>query len=283
MDRIKLLNKLISHFNIDELKTLCFHLNIEFEVLPGEGKDAKARELINYLERRKRLQDIEEVGSKLRPEIFDKIHILNNVSNTLESSLSETHISRKISLLFLAADPSPMSRLRLGEEIREIKERLQLANLREHFILHQSFAVRPVDLSQALLDSRAAIVHFSGHGTSDGALCFQDKLGDAYLIPSDSLAYLFEQFKEHVQCVLLNACYSEIQAVAIAEHIDYVIGMKQQLDDQAAILFSIGFYQGIGAGRSIEDAYKLGCAQMRLQVQQNLALPSLVKRQKNKE
>jgi hypothetical protein len=41
---------------------------------------------------------------------------------------------------------------------------------------------------------------------------------------------------------VLNACYSEIQANAIVQHIDYVIGMSQAIGDTAAIKFAMGFY-----------------------------------------
>lgn len=68
-----------------------------------------------------------------------------------------------------------------------------------------------------------------------------------------------------MECVILNACYSGEQANAIAKHIRYVIGMNEAIGDRAAISFSIGLYQALGAGRSIEEAYKLGCVQIRLQ------------------
>ncbi len=169
------------------------------------------------------------------------------------------------SVLFLAADPTEASRLRLGEELREIQEKLQLAKLREQFALDQRMSVRPVDLSQALLDVQPQIVHFSGHGTTTGALCFEDQKGQTHPIQADALAALFEQFTDQVDCVVLNACYSEIQANAIAEHIEYVIGMNQAIGDKAAIAFSIGFYQALGAGRTVEEAFQLGCVQIRLQ------------------
>ena len=168
-------------------------------------------------------------------------------------------------ILFLAADPTDASRLRLGEEVREIQEKLQLAKLGDNFVLHQRFSVRPADVSQALLDLSPQIVHFSGHGTDTGAICVEDSLGKRHPIQAEDLAALFEQFSSHVICVVLNACYSETQAKAIARYIDYVIGMNQPIGDKAAIAFSRGFYQALGAGRSIEEAYKLGCVQIRLQ------------------
>ncbi len=108
------------------------------------------------------------------------------------------------------------------------------------------------------------IVHFSGHGTPEGALCFENEIGQTHFIQPDVLAVLFEQFAHQVNCVLLNACYSEIQAKAIAKHINHVIGMKKAIGDKAAIAFSIGFYQALGAGRTIEEAYKLGCVQLQM-------------------
>ena len=188
-----------------------------------------------------------------------------------------------ISILFLAADPTDASRLRLGEEFREIQEKLKLAKLRERFRLElPQLSVRPADISQALLDVQPQIVHFSGHGASSGALCFENQVGQTHLVQPDALAALFEQFAHQVNCVLLNACYSEDQAKAIAEHIEHVIGMNQAIGDEAAIAFAIGFYQALGAGRAIEDAYKLGCVQIRLQGISEHLTPILITKQQAK-
>jgi len=58
---------------------------------------------------------------------------------------------------------------------------------------------------------------------------------------------------------LLNACFSEVQANAIARHIPYVVGMRRAIGDQAAIQFAIGFYDALLAGESVELAYRFGC------------------------
>lgn len=170
-----------------------------------------------------------------------------------------------VSILFIASDPTDTSRLRLQEEEREVREKLQLSQRRHRFSFHQRGAVRPEDFSQALLDIEPQIVHFSGHGTAHGELCFEDKNGKARPIPSNSLAALFREFSESVKCVVLNACYSEKQADAIVKHVDYVIGMDKAIGDKAAIAFSIGIYQALGAGKSFEEAYRLGLVQIHLQ------------------
>jgi len=186
-----------------------------------------------------------------------------------------------ISILFLAADPKDTSRLRLGEELREIDEKLRLSKLRDSFVFHQRHSVRPADMSQALLDINPQIVHFSGHGTADGALCVEDMSGNMHPIQPDSLAALFEQFSPQVKCVILNACYAESQARAIGKHINCVIGTNQAISDKAAIAFSVGFYQALGAGRSIKDSYELGCVQVRLQGISEHLTPILILRDEN--
>src|SRR6185369_5923130 len=64
-----------------------------------------------------------------------------------------------------------------------------------------------------------------------------------------------------VRCVVLNACFTEAEADAIAEHVDYVVGTRAALPDPAAIAFSKGFYRTIGAGESLKKAFLVGVAE----------------------
>jgi AAA-like domain len=81
-----------------------------------------------------------------------------------------------------------------------------------------------------------------------------------------------------VECVLLNACYSVLQAEAIALHIPYVIGMNQAVGDQAAIVFAVAFYDALGAGRDFEFAYKSGCVAIQMAGISEKSTPQLKKR-----
>jgi hypothetical protein len=57
---------------------------------------------------------------------------------------------------------------------------------------------------------------------------------------------------------VLNVCYSENQAQAIAEHIDCVVGMSEAIGDEAAISFAAAFYRALGYGRDVKTAFDLG-------------------------
>jgi hypothetical protein len=55
--------------NESELRDLCFDLGVDYESLSGEGKADKARELVSFLQRRKRIPELIMKGEKQRPDI----------------------------------------------------------------------------------------------------------------------------------------------------------------------------------------------------------------------
>lgn len=282
----------------DEFKTLGIPVNIDptfvffsldtqrhFEPLFFAGFTCKSftnfpNKMKNVIETCIQTDDTHLLANKLA-EIFLSENIIprdrvdyqlkKTITRAIEKSEASHPVVRKrkgtlTSILFLAADPIDASRLRLGEEFQEIQAQLKSAKLQERFKLElPQLSARPADVSQALLDTQPRIVHFSGHGTSDGALCFENKTGQIQLVQPEALAELFKQFSNQVTCVLLNACYSEIQAKSISEYVEYVIGMNQAVGDKAAIAFAVGFYQALGAGKTIEDAYNFGCVQIMLE------------------
>ena len=65
MDRLELLNFIRAKFDDNEVRELCFALNIDYESLPGEGKAAKTRELVALCERRDRLPELERAAQHL--------------------------------------------------------------------------------------------------------------------------------------------------------------------------------------------------------------------------
>ena len=116
-----------------------------------------------------------------------------------------------------------------------------------------------------MLETDASIIHFSGHGGIGGQIFFETESSKSLPIEPEILADFFKQFSEKIECVVLNSCFSEKQAKAISKHINYVIGMSKGISDRAAIAFSIGFYQALGAGKNIEEAFEFGKIQSGLQ------------------
>lgn len=165
-------------------------------------------------------------------------------------------------ILILSANPKDTRRLRPDEEIREIKAILERSKYHGNFRVETSEATTVKDLQATLLKHTPYIVHFCGHGEADGLL-LEDDAGMKQLVPVNELAQLFgicvQECDKPIECVVLSACYSEVQAEAIHQHIPYVIGMNANIGDKAAIRFAEGMYTGLGYGYSYPTAFKLGC------------------------
>jgi hypothetical protein len=67
IDRLRLLEAIDRHFDGEELRTLCFELEVDYDSLPARGKINKARELIKYCERSRRLDRLVDLCRQKRP------------------------------------------------------------------------------------------------------------------------------------------------------------------------------------------------------------------------
>ncbi|MCP4695976.1 MAG: CHAT domain-containing protein [Gammaproteobacteria bacterium] len=163
-------------------------------------------------------------------------------------------------ILLLAANPYGTDKIRWEDEIKTLRDALRKTN----FELQAVPQAEITALQKEFSSLRPRIVHFSGHGETEG-LIFNDEQGEACLAPPAALADLFRLFKNSVHCVVLNACWTQAQAEAIHQHIPVVIGMNQAVTDQAALAFSAGFYNALGDGRSCREAFEFGRNRIHLQ------------------
>ena len=159
-------------------------------------------------------------------------------------------------ILIFAANPKDTVPLRLAEEAREIGNSLKIVQSRNEFDVVHQWAVRISDLQEALLTHKPKILHFLGHGAAEKGLILENLNGNSQFVGAEALAKLFKLC--NTECVVLNACYTEIQANVIAQHIPYVVGMNQAIWDATAISFARGFYMALGSGRSYQDAFSFG-------------------------
>ncbi|MEG3959603.1 L-histidine N(alpha)-methyltransferase [Microcoleus sp. herbarium2] len=167
---------------------------------------------------------------------------------------------------------NPKEDLNLDREIRELRRVIDLADEKQQFEIIDVSAAQPKDLQEQLLKHKPQIVHFCGHGNGEQGLMFDNGQG-GQLIDTEAFSNLLKLISnniEPIQCVLLNACYSEVQARTLINDIDYVIGMKQEIEDKAAIAFSTGFYLALGHELGIDVSYEFGCNAIQLLCGSNL-------------
>lgn len=172
-------------------------------------------------------------------------------------------MDNKINVLVVFANPRGTDPLRLGTEDRVIRESIKLSRYRENISLTIHHATTVHDLRRALLDEEFQIIHISGHGTGSG-LVLEDELGGKYVVPQQALGELFSAYSPPIVCVILNACYSISQGQLTSLGIPFTVAMEGPISDDAAIEFSRGFYDAVGAGKKIDFAYEEGCRTVKL-------------------
>lgn len=123
---------------------------------------------------------------------------MRNISSTLtEHSALHRHtmsaieklsqLPEKITVLFMAANPLDQKQLRLDEEVHAIAEMIRKSDHRDAVNLESWWAVRPVDVLQAINEHKPRIVHFSGHGSDQDEIVFQDASGIAKVVTKEAI------------------------------------------------------------------------------------------------
>lgn len=170
----------------------------------------------------------------------------------------------RVRVVFMAAQPDQLTKTRTDKECRLIQAAWREADneTRQPFeIAPPRLAAQPTDLPDELRSSSSvpAIIHYGGHGTGRNGLAFEDKEGGMWRVAAGELAEIFSSSRGQVWCVVLNACYSEEQARAIAAHVPYVIGIRGEVVDSLAVDFAQEFYKELFSGKNIIASYKQAC------------------------
>lgn len=71
--------------------------------------------------------------------------------------------------------------------------------------------------------------------------------------------------EHHSNYCLHYACFSEVQALSVVEHIDAAIGMSTSISDEAARIFAAQLYSSIGFGHSLQNSFDQAIAQLMLE------------------
>ena len=179
-------------------------------------------------------------------------------------------MSSKITVLFMAAAPDDKIYVNVIKEGTEIQQTLD--GQRDKFQFFHSLGITKDHFLDDLERYRPDILHFSGHGTEYSSLVFQD--GDE--LSAEQLEKTFQSLPFKISVVFLNACYSKHQAKSISKYVDYIIGMKKPISDEAAIIFSSKFYKSLLKDINYQEAYNDAIAYLSYYIENESSIPKLI-------
>ncbi|WP_409322650.1 hypothetical protein [Pseudomonas putida] len=186
-------------------------------------------------------------------------------------------LPEKITVAFFAADPgsNPANKLALDEEARLISEKIRATEHRDSLEFHTRWAVRPMDIFQAINELNPTIVHFSGHGTNADTLVLQDDQGNPKHVPLEGIVSAMAIGSDNIKLVFFNTCFSFNMAQRCLEHIPAAIGMNRDVGDRSARFFAAQFYSAIGFGHSIKKSFLQAKALLAMETPGEEKIPEL--------
>ncbi|WP_172635356.1 CHAT domain-containing protein [Saprospira grandis] len=173
----------------------------------------------------------------------------------------DKNINTLNTILFLSASPNGLTPIRVDIEESEIRSKIKGSKFRNTLILETRTAITTDIISESILEIEPNIVHFSTHGENDNIL-IEGKNGTHEQLSASNLNRLLKK-SDNIECIVLNACYSEKVAKIISTKGYYVIGVSNVISDDNAIAFSKGFYIAIGSGKDISSAFDVGRASLK--------------------
>ncbi|MDR1881480.1 MAG: CHAT domain-containing protein, partial [Prevotella sp.] len=158
--------------------------------------------------------------------------------------------------LFFATNPIDTDRLRLDEEARTIQEMIRKSEHRDSISFESRWAVRPLDILQAINELNPDVIHFSGHGADTSELVLENTDGTAKLVTKEAITQAIMMSSDKIHLILFNTCFSYEQAELVTEYVDAAIGMAASISDKGACAFAAQFYSSLGFGHSLEKAFE---------------------------
>lgn len=242
----------------------------------SEEKKLRDEEGREQLKRRSAEAKNAELASKQMQNIREKLDGYGHVQSMMQKDITYLkNLPEKINVLFLASNPIDTDMLQIDVEAREILEKIRASKHRDAVKLETRWAVRPLDILQAINELNPAIVHFSGHGAETGELVLQGSDGCARLITKEAIVQSMMTCSDSIRLVFFNACFSNEQAKAIVKYVDTAIGMNDSISDRAAQVFAAQLYSAIGFGLSISAAFNQAKAALMLEDIPEESIPEL--------
>lgn len=198
----------------------------------------------------------EKANDRTLKEINQAIPVQQRIQSSMQRDIEQLKsVPEKITVLFFATNPKGTTQLRLDEEARTIQEMIRKSEHRDSISFETRWAVRPLDILQAINEINPDVVHFSGHGADTGELVLENTDGSAKIVTKEAIAQTIMASSDKIHLMFFNACFSYEQAQQVITHVDAAIGMTTSISDNAACAFAAQFYSSLGFGFSVKKAF----------------------------
>lgn len=203
------------------------------------------------------LADNRELANRLPTK---RRHIPAQVSDYRRTSRAALRRRKKLTVLYLTASPELSNPLRVDAEMSSVQQAIRGSKFRDNISIEYRPAANFQSVLDGLNDCRPNIVHFSGHGDTQGlAGDNQSVVAPAFVALSfDILAQALKATDVPPDVVVLNSCESSASRHEMLKSVKVLVSMRKVISDIAAAAFAPQFYSAIASGQSIQTAFNQG-------------------------
>lgn len=182
-------------------------------------------------------------------------------------------------ILFISANPSPLSKLDLKREYNIIKSRISESPNRDKIQLFGVHNLKITKLQHTLIRYQPDFIHFAGSAEDRKLILLYDKENPVE-VSFDTVTKLLELLSNTspIKCVFVNACNTEPLAEALISYVDCAIGVRGEITDADAVTFAESFYMALSNGFNIEHSYRMGINQLELEQSTDISKPVIKSR-----
>lgn len=158
-------------------------------------------------------------------------------------------------ILYLASNPTEQVSLALEREMTELQRRLMAVDRLGTIVFKPLPHLKIDELSTVITEFRPDVVHLSVHGRRGGVV-FADG-DDEKFVPIPHFVAHFKAVRVKPKLVYLSACDGDKLAKALSEQVPFVLAMTDKVTNEAAIRSAVKFYEWLGGGSTIQEAYDI--------------------------
>jgi hypothetical protein len=191
----------------------------------------------------------------------DHYHLLRPGARLPAGQLEESRLRPRV--LIFHASPRDAPLLRLDKEERAFDQLLHQLHL-PPTMCRRLHAASVDDLVQALREVPYDLVQFAGHGSRAGIYLEANHSDGGVTLSARQVSALLREHCPNLSAALFVSCYSAANLAELAPAASRVITMSGAAGDEAAIEFTIGFYEEYLRTGSVERGFRSGLMRVRL-------------------
>jgi len=189
-------------------------------------------------------------------DIIQKNNQLKNFDNNTYQEKSNKDEAHKKKILFFAANPCDLPKLKLEQEYLSIRKIMK--PYRDKFDVVEEFDVTLDSFFESIYLEKPEVIHFSGFADKNDLVFCRKGDRQRHRVSYEYLAAAFKMLPRSVECLFVNTQFTNLFAKISSQTTQHAIGISGAVSDNNAISFASGYYTSLAIEGNHKKAFENG-------------------------